>query len=129
MQSRIFASMLLSWTGLFPPSGHVTAAEERIYLSKVDIELVLVGKGLESRNLSTGMVSHWVFLPNGKVEFANKSGPGSASGTWIVLTDGLMCVTMLARTGCRYWFRQGGALANANSKDPDSPRVAEIEFE
>ena len=40
-----------------------------------------------------------------------------------------MCVTMLARTGCRYWFRQGGALANAISKDPDSPLVAEIEFE
>ena len=129
MKARVFASMLFSWMGLFPPSGPVTAAQERIYLSKVDIERVLIGKGLESRNLSTGMVSHWVFLPNGKVEFANKSGPGSASGTWIVQTDGLMCVTMLARTGCRYWFRQGSALANAISKDPDSPLVAEIEFE
>ena len=129
MHARVFVSMLFSWMGLFPPTGQVRAAEERIYLSKADIERVLIGKGLESRNLSTGMVSHWVFLPNGRVEFANKSGPGSASGTWIVQADGLMCVTMLARTGCRYWFRQGGALANAISKDPDSPLVAEIEFE
>ena len=129
MRTRIFASILFGWMGLFPPAGKVAAAEERIYLGKVDIERVLIGKGLESRNLSTGMVSHWVFLPNGSVEFANKSGPGSASGTWIVRTDGLMCATMLTRTGCRYWFRQGGALANAVSKDPDSPLVAEIRFE
>jgi hypothetical protein len=129
MHARVLVSMLFSWMGLFPPTGPVTAAEERIYLSKADIERVLIGKGFESRNLSTGMVSHWVFLPNGSVEFANKRGPGNASGTWIVRPDGLMCVTMLARTGCRYWFRQGGALANAISKDPDSPLVAEIEFE
>ena len=129
MRARIVASMAFSWMGLFPPSGQVGAAQERIYLSKVDIERVLIGKGIESRNVSTGMVSHWVFLPDGSVEFANKSGPGSASGTWIVRTDGLMCVTMLFRTGCRYWFRQGNALANAISKDPGSPLVAEIEFE
>ncbi|MBT2305432.1 hypothetical protein J7E70_34120 [Variovorax paradoxus] len=129
MQARIFASMFFSGMALFPPSVQATAAEERIYLSKIDIERVLIGKGLESRNLSTGMVSHWVFRPNGSVEFVNKSGPGSASGTWVVRTDGLMCVTMLFRTGCRYWFRQGGTLANAIGKEPDSPLVAEIEFE
>ncbi|MBW8714626.1 MAG: hypothetical protein JF629_02210, partial [Variovorax paradoxus] len=78
---------------------------------------------------STGMVSHWIFRPDGRVEFANKSGPGSASGTWVVQTDGLMCVTMLTRTGCRYWFRQGSTFANALGKEPDSPLVAEIAFE
>lgn len=120
---------LLNWMALLAPSGQVTAVEERIYLNKLDIERVLIGKGLESKNLTTGMVSHWIFLPNGSVEFANKSGPGSASGTWVVRPDGLMCVTMLSRTGCRYWFRQGSALANAISKEPDSPLVAEIGFE
>jgi hypothetical protein len=129
MQVRISRSMFFSAIALFPPTAHVTAAEERIYLGKAEIESVLIDKGIESRNLSTGMVSHWIFRPDGRVEFANKSGPGSTSGTWVVQTDGLMCVTMLARTGCRYWFRQGGTFANAPGKEPGSPLVAEIAFE
>ncbi|BEP52746.1 MULTISPECIES: hypothetical protein [Variovorax] len=129
MQVRIFCSMFFSAMALFPPIAHVTAAEERVYLGKAEIESVLIDKGIESRNRSTGMVSHWIFRPDGRVEFANKSGPGSASGTWVVQTDGLMCVTMLTRTGCRYWFRQGSTLANALGKEPDSPLVAEIAFE
>lgn len=129
MQVRIFCSMFFGAMALFPPIAHVTAAEERVYLSKAEIESLLIDKGIESRNLSTGMVSHWIFRPDGRVEFVNKSGPGSASGTWVIRTDGLMCVTMLTRTGCRYWFRQGGTLANALGKEPDSPLVAEIAFE
>lgn len=129
MQARAPALMLFGCMALLAPCGQSSAADERIYLNKVDIERILVGKGLESRNLSTGMVSHWEFRPNGSVQFANKSGPGSASGTWVVRTDGLMCVTMLSRTGCRYWFRQGSAFANAISKEPDAPLVAEVEFE
>lgn len=129
MQVRIFSSMFFSAMALFPPASHVVAATERVYLGKEEIERVLIDKGIESRNLSTGMVSHWIFRPDGRVEFANKSGPGSASGTWVVRSDGLMCVTMLTRTGCRYWFRQGRTLANALGREPDSPLVAEVEFE
>ena len=129
MQVRVFCSMFFSAMALFPPIAHVTAAEERVYLGKAEIESVLIDKGIESRNLSTGMVSRWIFRSDGRVEFVNKSGPGSASGTWVVRTDGLMCVTMLTRTGCRYWFRQGGTLANALGKEADSPLVAEIAFE
>lgn len=121
--------MPLGWLAWPMACGLACAADERIYLDKLDIERMLVGKGLESRNRSTGMVSHWEFQPDGSARFANKSGPGSATGTWVVRTDGLMCVTMLARTGCRYWFRQGGALANSISKEADAPLVAEVRFE
>jgi hypothetical protein len=104
-------------------------AQERVYLTKTDIEQTLIGKGIVSRNLATGIVSHWEFRPDGRVDFVNLSGLGRASGKWTIRTDGLMCVTMISRTGCRYWFRRGGVLANANTNEPDAPAVAEIRFE
>ncbi|MDQ0591352.1 hypothetical protein [Variovorax paradoxus] len=102
---------------------------DRVFLSKADIERTLIGRAIISNNLASGMVSRWQFHSDGHVDFVNRSGPGRASGTWILDADGLMCVTMVLRTGCRYWFRKEGALANTNSKEPDAPTVAEIRFE
>jgi hypothetical protein len=104
-------------------------AQERVYLTKTDIEQTLIDKGIISRNLATGMVSRWEFRSDGSVHFVNRSGPGSASGTWVIHTDGLMCVKMSLRSGCRYWFRRSGMVANANSNEPNAPTVAEIQFE
>ncbi len=111
---------------LTDPPAH---AQERVYLGKAEIEQTLIGKSIVSRNLASGMVSHWEFHPDGRVEFVNRSGPGSASGTWTIHPDGSMCVTMVSRTGCRYWFRQDGAFANANTNEPSAPTVARVHFE
>ncbi|SEB25769.1 hypothetical protein [Variovorax sp. YR216] len=102
---------------------------QRVYLSKTEIEQTLIGKAMISSNLATGMISRWEFHPDGRVDFVNRSGPGSASGKWIVNADGLMCVTMVLRTRCRYWFRKDGTIANADAKGPDSPTRAEIRLE
>jgi len=104
---------------------------DRVFLSKTEIETTLIGKPIVSSNLSTGMVSRWQFYSDGRVDFANQSGPGKASGRWFFNPDGSMCVTMIARTGCRYWFRneKDGAIANANTREPNAPTVAEIRFE
>jgi hypothetical protein len=40
-----------------------------------------------------------------------------------------MCVTLVNRTACRYWFRTEGAYANADTKAPDALTVAEVRFE
>ncbi len=104
---------------------------DRVFLSKTEIETTLIGKPIVSSNLSTGMVSRWQFYSDGRVDFANRSGPGKASGKWFFNPDGSMCVTMITRTGCRYWFRneKDGALANADTREPNAPTVAEIRFE
>jgi len=104
---------------------------DRVYLSRAEIESTLIGKPIVSSNLSTGMVSRWQFYPDGRVDFANRSGPGKASGKWFFNPDGSMCVTMITRTGCRYWFRneKDGAIANADTREPNAPTVAEIRFE
>ena len=104
---------------------------DRVFLSKAEIETTLIGKPIVSSNLSTGMVSRWQFYSDGRVDFANRSGPGKPSGKWFLNPDGSMCVTMISRTGCRYWFRneKDGALANANTREPNAPTVAEIRFE
>jgi len=106
-------------------------AHERVFLSRAEIESTLIGKPIVSNNLATGMVSRWQFYADGRVDFANRSGPGRASGKWFLNPDGSMCVTMIARTGCRYWFRneKGGAIANADTREPNAPTVAEIRFE
>ena len=104
-------------------------ADDRSYLSKPEIEVGLIGKGIVSRNLSSGMVSHWEFRPDGTVEAVNLNGAGRASGTWRIREDGQMCVTMMFRTGCRYWFRKGDAYANADTRAPDAQTVAEVRFE
>ncbi|CAN7712907.1 hypothetical protein LJR084_006028 [Variovorax sp. LjRoot84] len=104
-------------------------AQDRVFLSKDEIERTLIGRAIVSNNLATGMISRWEFHSDGHVDFVNRSGPGSASGTWILNADGLMCVTMILRTGCRYWFTKDGAIANASTKGPDAPTVAEIRFE
>ncbi|TSD61443.1 hypothetical protein FFI97_014745 [Variovorax sp. KBS0712] len=103
----------------------------RVFLSKAEVESTLIGKPIVSSNLSTGMVSRWQFHPDGRVDFVNQSGPGKASGKWVFNADGAMCVTMIARTGCRYWFRneKDGAIANARTREPNAPTVAEIRFE
>ncbi|WP_447773362.1 hypothetical protein [Variovorax boronicumulans] len=103
----------------------------RMFLSKAEIEATLIGKPIVSSNLSTGMVSRWQFYSDGRVDFANQSGPGKASGKWVLNADGSMCVTMISRTGCRYWFRneKDGAIANAKTREPNAPTVAEIRFE
>lgn len=103
----------------------------RVFLSKAEVESTLIGKPIVSSNLSTGMVSRWQFHADGRVDFVNQSGPGKASGKWVLNADGSMCVTMISRTGCRYWFRneKDGALANASTREPNAPTVAEIRFE
>jgi len=104
---------------------------DRVFLSRAEIESTLIGKAIVSNNLATGMVSQWQFYADGHVDFANRSGPGRASGKWFINPDGSMCVTMIARTGCRYWFRneKDGAIANANTREPNAPTVAQIRFE
>ena len=103
-------------------------ADERAYLSKPEIQVNLIGKNVASTNLASGKVSHWQFRPDGTVE-ANRSGLGKATGTWDIRDDGQMCVTMVKRTGCRYWFRKGDTLANADTNAPDAPVVAEVQYE
>ncbi|MEJ8859482.1 hypothetical protein WKW79_33300 [Variovorax robiniae] len=103
-------------------------ADDRSYLSKVQVQESLVGKAIQSKNLQSGAVSHWAYHPDGTVE-ASRAGMGKASGTWAIREDGQMCVTMVKRTGCRYWFRKGEMLANADTNSPDAPVVAEVQFE
>ncbi|RZL86855.1 MAG: hypothetical protein EOP82_28585 [Variovorax sp.] len=107
----------------------VAAAAERVYLSRPEVEVSLVGKGILSKNLQSGKLSHWEFRRDGTVEAVSRSGLGRASGTWTIQDDGRMCVTMMSRTGCRYWFRQADSFANADSMDPAAPTVAEVRFE
>jgi len=104
------------------------AAADRVYLNRADIEAGLVGKPVLSKNLASGSMSHWEFRRDGTVE-ASRAGLGRASGTWAIQDDGRMCVTMVNRTVCRYWFRTATSLANADTKSPDAPTVAEVRFE
>ena len=106
----------------------VAKAGERTYLNRAEIEASLLDKGVTSRNLASGALSHWQFHRDGTVD-ASRSGLGRASGTWAIMDDGKMCVTMLNRTGCRYWFRKADAFANADTMAPDAPIVAEVRFE
>ena len=105
------------------------SGQNRIYLNKAEVELVVVGRSVLSRNLSTGMVSHWRFRPDGTVEAVSLSGVGKAEGTWSLHEDGRMCVAMLGRSGCRYWFRQGDSLANAESRDPAARTIAVVDVQ
>lgn len=105
------------------------AQDERSYLSKAEIQASLIGKGIVSKNLASGKLSHWEFHPGGKVDAVSRSGLGSASGTWSLRDDGQMCVSMMGRTGCRYWFRKGDSFANADTKAPDAQTVAEVSLE
>ena len=103
--------------------------DDRAYLSKPEIEAQIVGHGILSKNLASGKLSHWEFHPDGRVDAVSRSGLGSASGTWTLRDDGQMCVNMLGRTGCRYWFRKGGSFANADSKARDAQVVAEVSYD
>ncbi|MBT2321866.1 hypothetical protein J7E62_05780 [Variovorax paradoxus] len=103
-------------------------ADERIYLSKTEIEASLMDKAIVSKNIASGKLSHWEFHGDGTVEAVSLSGLGRAAGTWSIHDDGQTCVKMLGRIGCRYWFRQGGAYANADTNQPDAPVVAEVRY-
>ena len=129
MLRRCVMRLLICVATVSPLSDPPAHARERVYLTKADIERTLIGKRIVSRNLASGMVSNWEFHPDGRVDFANRSGPVSASGSWTLHADGLMCVTMVARTGCRFWFQQDGSFANADSKGPNAPAVAEVRFD
>jgi hypothetical protein len=129
MFTRCIVRMLLCIAAIPAISEETAPAQDRVFLSKDEIERTLIGRVIVSNNLATGMVSRWEFHSDGHVDFVNRSGPGSASGTWILNADGLMCVTMVMRTACRYWFMKDGAIANSNTKGPDAPTVAEIRFE
>jgi hypothetical protein len=129
--TRCAIRTLLCVAALPAISEEAGTVHDRVFLSRAEIESVLVGKAIVSNNLATGMISHWHFHLDGRVDFANRSGPGSASGKWVLNPDGAMCVTMVSRTRCRYWFRKekDGSLANADSREPNAPTVAEIRFE
>ena len=129
MFTRCIVRTLLCLAAIPAISEEPVPAQDRVFLSKAEIERTLIGKAIVSNNLATGMISRWEFHPNGHVDFVNRSGPGSASGTWVLNADGLMCVTMILRTGCRYWFTKDGAIANADTKGADAPTVARIRFE
>lgn len=129
MFTRCIIRVLMCIAAVPAISEETVPAQERVFLSKAEIERTLIGRAIVSNNLATGMISRWEFHSGGHVDFVNRSGPGSASGTWILNADGLMCVTMVMRTGCRYWFTKDGAIANSSTKGPDAPTVAEIRFE
>jgi hypothetical protein len=103
-------------------------ADDRTYLSKAEIQESLIGKSILSKNLQSGTLSHWTYHPDGTVD-ASRAGLGKATGTWSIRDDGQMCVTMVKRTGCRYWFRKGDSLANADTNAPDAQTVAEVHYE
>lgn len=127
-----YATLTLLCAAAVPAmSEELAPTHDRVYLSRAEIESTLIGKPIVSNNLATGMVSRWQFYSDGRVDFVNRSGPGKASGKWFLNPDGSMCVTMISRTGCRYWFRneKDGAIANANTREPNAPTVAEIRFE
>ena len=126
---RSIGALSMAATALAAALPASAAADDRIYLSKPEIEVSLIGKGILSKNLSSGMVSHWEFRADGTVEAVNRTGAGRASGTWSIRDDGQMCVTMMFHTGCRYWFRQGHSYANADTRAPDAQTVAEVSFE
>ena len=109
--------------------GHAGADNERSYLSKPEIESQIVGHGILSKNLASGNLSHWDFHPDGRVDAISRNGLGSASGTWTLHDDGQMCVRMLGRTGCRYWFRKGNAFANSDTRAPNAQTVAEVSYD
>ncbi|AGU49542.1 hypothetical protein VAPA_1c24410 [Variovorax paradoxus B4] len=129
MPTRHIICVLLCAAAMPAVSEERLSADDRVFLGKAEIEKTLIGRAIVSSNLATGMVSRWQFHADGRVDFVNQSGPGRASGTWFLDADGLMCVTMALRTGCRYWFRKDGAIANANTREPNAPTVAEIRFE
>lgn len=110
-------------------ASHAATLAERAYLTRDEIEATLIGRNVVSHNLASGALSRWEFHRDGSVLAVRLGGPGSASGTWTIRADGQMCVRMLARTGCRYWYRDGNAMANADSNAPDAPAVAEVRFE
>ena len=101
-------------------------AEERAYMSKTEIEASLLGKTVISKNVASGKLSKWEFRADGTVEA--EGSLGRAAGTWSIRDDGQTCVKMLGRTGCRYWFRQGGAYANADTNQANAPVVAEVHY-
>ena len=96
----------------------------RVFLGKADVEVTIVGKPLVSRNLASGIVSTWLFRPDGTVEAMGAAG--KAVGTWHLYEDGRMCVHMLGRSACRYWFWLGESLANAESREPGARAMAEV---
>jgi hypothetical protein len=116
----VVAALAASALGLVAPA----FAEERTYLSKTEIEASLLGKTVVSKNIASGKLSQWEFRADGTVEAAGALG--RAAGTWSIRDDGQTCVRMLGRTACRYWFRQGGAYANADTNQTDAPIVAEV---
>lgn len=126
---RSMTALTLAGAALALAQPALAGGEARNYLTKAEIQSSLIGKGILSKNLASGKLSHWEFHPDGRVEAVSRNGLGSASGTWAIRDDGQMCVTMLSRTGCRYWFRQGGAFANADSNQPDAQTVAEVRFD
>lgn len=126
--TRAFAALLPMALAAVLLHPGVATADERAYLSKPEIESSLLGKPMMSRNLASGTLSHWEFRRDGSVE-ARRSGLGRAAGTWSVRDDGQMCVTLMNRTGCRYWFRKDEAYANADTRSPDAIIVAEVRFE
>ena len=121
--TRLVFAALATFAILLPSAA---SAEERTYLGKAEIEAGLLGKTVVSKNIASGKLSQWEFRADGTVEAAG--GLGRATGTWSVRDDGQTCVKMLGRTGCRYWFRQGGAYANADTNQADAPVVAEVRY-
>lgn len=120
------AALLLALSAALRPGA--AAAEERVYLGKAEIEASFSGRSIESRNIASGKLSHWDFHADGTVNAVSLNGLGRAAGTWTIREDGQTCVRLLGRTGCRYWFRQGDAYANAESRLPDAPVIAEVRY-
>lgn len=125
--ARLIGALVLAAGALATAQGARAGTDERSYLSKTEIQASLIGKEILSKNLASGKLSHWAFRADGTVEAAGSLG--RATGTWTIRDDGQMCVTLVGRTGCRYWFRTGDSFANADSKAPDARTVAQVRLE
>lgn len=130
MQRILIAALALGLSG----TGMSARSQERVYLTKADLEQTLVGKS-HTFKAANGSTIKWELRPDhslyyNNMSFAGTGGGANGSGTWEINDNGQLCVKWnrveSGNAGCNYFFKVGDQLSRSGGNKQDSRVNGEI---
>lgn len=102
-------------------------AADRNYLSKEQVQAMLIGKNYSFNRLSDGNRISWDIRANGFLFGNNRTRNSSDTAKWELKDDGALCIQWRgnSQSGCTYYFKDADKLLRTESRDSAAPVVAE----
>ena len=121
MKSAVIASFFLVCAA-------IAQAQDRAYLSKSEVEQLIVGKEVTHLRSRDGNKVKWDIRPGGMLFASNLTSNSKDTAQWEIKGDGALCLKWRGNSqdGCFFHFKVGDKLVRTENNQPTAPVTSEI---